>query len=94
MKNITTIWGWNWQSNLLDWLFLNLKDELNISSIVSMSDDGRTTWELMKAFNDELWFHLPPPWDLRRCLFSLSNSQYRNYFKNTGVYSNCPPKYK
>ncbi len=81
MKNITTIWGWNWQSNLLDWLFLNLKDELNISSIVSMSDDGRTTWELMKAFNDELWFHLPPPWDLRRCLFSLSNSQYRNYFK-------------
>lgn len=81
MKNITTIWGGNWQSNLLDGLFLNLKDEVNISSVVSMSDDWRTTWELMKAFNDELWFHLPPPWDLRRCLFSLSNSQYRDYFK-------------
>lgn len=81
MKNITTIWGWNWQSNLLDWLFLNFKDEINISSVVSMSDDWRTTWELMKSFNDELWFHLPPPWDLRRCLFSLSNSQYRDYFK-------------
>jgi len=81
MKKITTIWWGNWQSNLLDWLFTILGDKIKISSIVSMSDDGRTTWELMRAFEDELWLHLPPPWDLRRCLFSLSNSTYREYFK-------------
>ncbi len=81
MVNITTIWGWNGQSNLLDWLFNELSWNVNISSIVSMSDDGRTTWMLMKSFEDELWLHLPPPWDLRRCLFSLSNSEYRDYFK-------------
>ncbi len=46
-----------------------------------MSDDWRTTWELIRAFDDELWLHLPPPWDLRRCLFSLSNSDYKDYFK-------------
>jgi hypothetical protein len=45
-----------------------------------MSDDGRTTGELMRAFRDELGLHLPPPGDLRRCLFSLSGSQYRDYF--------------
>ena len=48
---------------------------------VSMSDDGRTTGELMKSFHNELDLHLPPPWDLRRCLFSLSSSEYRDYFK-------------
>jgi hypothetical protein len=46
-----------------------------------MSDDGRTTGELMGAFKEELGLHLPPPGDLRRCLFSLSDSQYRDYFK-------------
>jgi len=81
MKNIVTIWGWNWQSNLLDWFSESLSSEIKVSSIVSMSDDWRTTWELIRAFDDELWLHLPPPWDLRRCLFSLSNSDYKDYFK-------------
>jgi uncharacterized cofD-like protein len=81
MVKITTIWGWNWQSNLLDWFLSKFWDRVEISSIVSMSDDGRTTWALMKSFDEELWLHLPPPWDLRRCLFSLSNSEYKNYFK-------------
>ena len=81
MIKITTIWWWNGQSNLLDWLFKFWWDNLDISSIVSMSDDWRTTWELMKSFEDELWIHLPPPWDLRRCLFSISDSEYRDYFK-------------
>ena len=80
MVNITTIWGWNGQSNLLDWLFNELWWEVNVSSIVSMSDDWRTTWMLMKSFNDELGLHLPPPWDLRRCLFSLSWSEFKNDF--------------
>ncbi len=81
MIKVTTIWWGNGQSNLLDWLFCYLWDKIEISSIVSMSDDGRTTWELMRAFETELDTHLPPPWDLRRCLFSLSNSKYRDYFK-------------
>ena len=78
---ITTIWWGNWQSNLLDWMNKAFWDKIEISSIVSMSDDWRTTWELMKAFNNELGLHLPPPWDLRRCLFSLSESKYKLYFK-------------
>jgi uncharacterized cofD-like protein len=81
MIKLTTIgWG-NGQSNLLDAFYENFWDNVEITSVVSMSDDGRTTWELMWAFRDELWLHLPPPGDLRRCLFSLSGSQYRDYFK-------------
>lgn len=81
MIKVTTIWWGNGQSNLLDWFFGELSNEIEISSIVSMSDDWRTTWMLMKSFEDELKMHLPPPWDLRRCLFSLSESEYRDYFK-------------
>jgi len=80
MLKITTIWGWNGQSNLLDGFLDFFWDKVEISSIVSMSDDWRTTWKLMKSFNDELWFHLPPPWDLRRCLFSLSLCKYKSRF--------------
>lgn len=78
---ITTIGGGNWQSNLLDSFYEKFEDKIELSSIVSMSDDWRTTWELMKAFKKELNLHLPPPWDLRRCLFSLSTSKYKAYFK-------------
>lgn len=81
MTKITTIWGWNGQSNLLDAFYDYFPENIEITSIVSMSDDGRTTGELMGAFKDELWLHLPPPGDLRRCLFSLSSSKYRDYFK-------------
>lgn len=84
---ITTIWWWNWQSNLLDWMNNVFWDKIEISSIVSMSDDWRTTWELMKLFDTELWLHLPPPWDLRRCLFSLSKSKFKQYFKLTFEYT-------
>ncbi len=80
MKITTIGWG-NWQSNLLDSFYEKFEDKIKLSSIVSMSDDWRTTWELMKAFNKELDLHLPPPWDLRRCLFSLSTSKHKSYFK-------------
>lgn len=81
MIKLTTIgWG-NGQSNLLDAFYDNFWKDVKVTSIVSMSDDGRTTWELMRAFKDELGLHLPPPGDLRRCLFSLSWSKYRDYFK-------------
>jgi len=87
MLKITTIWGWNGQSNLLDWFFKDFDYNIEISSIVSMSDDWRTTWKLMKSFDNELWIHLPPPGDLRRCSFSLSNSEYRDYLKLVFEYS-------
>jgi len=80
-KKIVTIWGGNGQSNLLDALYRYGSRDLEISSIVSMSDDGRTTGELMKKFQDELGIHLPPPGDLRRCLFMMSGSEKRDEFQ-------------
>ncbi len=86
-KNITFIGWWNGQSWILK-LFKEYTNKIketnpikyNISSIVAMSDDWRTTWMLMKAFHEELWIHLPPPGDLRRILFTLSNSKYKDFF--------------
>jgi len=80
-KKIVTIWGGNGQSNLLSAFYEFGDEEYEISSIVSMSDDGRTTGELMKKFQDELGLHLPPPWDLRRCLFMMSYSPMRDEFQ-------------
>ena len=81
MKKIVTIGGWNGQSNLLDALYKYFPKDVKISSIVSMSDDGRTTGELMRKFQEELGMHLPPPGDLRRCLFMMSDSKKRNEFQ-------------
>ena len=81
MKRIVTIgWG-NGQSNILDAFYRYLDKDIKISSIVSMSDDGRTTGELMGKFATELDMHLPPPGDLRRCLFMMSDSERRNEFQ-------------
>jgi 2-phospho-L-lactate transferase/gluconeogenesis factor (CofD/UPF0052 family) len=65
----------------LDALYKYFPKDVKISSIVSMSDDGRTTGELMKKFQEELDMHLPPPGDLRRCLFMMSDSKKRNEFQ-------------
>ena len=82
MKKIVTIWWGNGQSNLLDGMQRYFpKKKYHISSIVSMSDDGRTTGELMRKFQEELGLHLPPPGDLRRCLFMMSNSSRKNEFQ-------------
>jgi uncharacterized cofD-like protein len=80
-KHIVTIGWWNGQSNLLDGLYEYYKTEIHLSSIVSMSDDGRTTGQLMKLFEEELGIHLPPPGDLRRCLFMMSDSPRRDEFQ-------------
>jgi hypothetical protein len=53
MKKIITIWWGNWHSSILKWFYnyLNKNDlftEFKITSIVSMSDDGRTTGLLMR----------------------------------------------
>lgn len=45
-----------------------------IHSIISMSDDGRTTGKLMCAYQKYLGAHLPPPGDLRRPLYVLSKT--------------------
>ncbi len=80
-KKIVTIGWWNGQSNLLDAFYRYLDKDIQISSIVSMSDDWRTTWKLMREFEKQLNLHLPPPWDLRRCLFMMSGSKKRDEFK-------------
>lgn len=80
MKITTIGWG-NGQSNILDAFFTYFPETIEITSIVSMSDDGRTTGVLMKEYKKAFWVHLPPPGDLRRCLFSLSQSPYRDGYK-------------
>ena len=87
IKNITFIGWWNGQSWILK-LFKGYTDKIkdtnsisyNVSSIVAMSDDWRTTWMLMRSFKEELWIHLPPPGDIRRILFTLSDSKYKDFF--------------
>lgn len=78
---ITTIWWGNGQSNILDAFFRYFPENYEITSIVSMSDDGRTTWVLMREYKKAFHIHLPPPGDLRRCLFSLSQSPNRELYK-------------
>ena len=82
MKKLVTIWWGNGQSNLLDAIYTYMDmDSIEVSSIVSMSDDGRTTGKLMRKFEEDLWLHLPPPGDLRRCLFMMSGSLDRDKFQ-------------
>lgn len=83
MRNIVTIWGGNGHSHLL-WALKNAHffHELHVKSIVSMSDDGRTTGKLMKQFEETFDQILPPPWDLRRCLYALSESPYSWEFQD------------
>ncbi len=82
MKKIVTIWWGNGHSYFLKWFIKHFWDEFELSSIVSMSDDWRTTWELMRLFSQDLGLHFPPPWDLRKCLYSSSSSKFSKFFKN------------
>lgn len=58
----------------------NIAEKYHISSVVSMSDDGRTTGMLMRQIQEELGYHFPPSGDLRRSLYSLSSSPYQSDF--------------
>lgn len=78
---IVTIGGGNGHSNILAWLHQKMDDRIDLSAIVSMSDDGRTTGILMKIFSEELGVHFPPPGDLRRCLYVMSDSPYNSDFQ-------------
>ncbi len=78
---VVTIGGGNGHSNILGAIRESFIEHLELSAIVSMSDDGRTTGRLMRYFHDELGIHFPPPGDVRRCLYSLSGSTFRDQFE-------------
>lgn len=78
---IVTIGGGNGHSNILGALQNTFIQHIDLSAIVSMSDDGRTTGRLMRYFHDELGIHFPPPGDVRRCLYFLSGSAMRSDFE-------------
>lgn len=64
---VVTIWWWTWTFNMLSAL-KNIPG-VDIAAIIAMSDDGgRSTSKL----RDEYW--VLPPWDLRRWVVALSNS--------------------
>ena len=86
MKRIVTIGGGNGHSSILKGFHKHLTNnkkfnDFSIVSVVSMSDDWRTTGLLMREMKNKLWVHLPPPWDLRKCSLALSSSKYREDFK-------------
>lgn len=78
---IVTIGGGNGHSTILGAIADTFIEHIDLSAIVSMSDDGRTTGRLMRYFHDELGIHFPPPGDVRRCLYFLSGSAFREEFE-------------
>lgn len=78
---IVTIGGGNGHSNILGAIQKTFIEHIELSAIVSMSDDGRTTGRLMRYFHDELGIHFPPPGDVRRCLYFLSGSAMKGEFE-------------
>ncbi len=81
MKKVVTIGGGNGHSNMLKGIRKVFLKDIELTSIVSMSDDGRTTGMLMKIFEKEKNTYFPPPWDLRKCLYSLSKSEFAHIFE-------------
>lgn len=81
LPKIVTIGGGNGHSNILGAIQKTFVEHIDLSAIVSMSDDGRTTGRLMRYFHDELGIHFPPPGDVRRCLYFLSGSAMRDEFE-------------
>lgn len=81
LPKIVTIGGGNGHSNILGAIQKTFVEHIDLSAIVSMSDDGRTTGRLMRYFHDELDIHFPPPGDVRRCLYFLSGSAMRDEFE-------------
>lgn len=71
---VCVIWWWTWSFNVLSAL-KNL-DNIEIFSIINMSDDWWSTWKL----RDEYW--VLPPWDLRRALVALSDDSKSQVLRN------------
>lgn len=70
---ITTIWWGTWTYNVLT--ALKKIPWIKISAIVSMSDDGWSTWRL----RDEYW--VLPSWDIRRAVVALSDQEKNNILR-------------
>lgn len=81
IPKVVTIGGGNGHSNILWALQKSFIEHIDLSAIVSMSDDWRTTGRLMRYFQSELGIHFPPPGDVRRCLYFLSGSAFRDEFE-------------
>lgn len=54
LPRIVTIGGGNGHSNILGAIEKTFIEHIELSAIVSMSDDGRTTGRLMRYFQEEL----------------------------------------
>lgn len=67
MIAITILWWGTWTYNVLQ--ALRKLDGIKISSIISMSDDGWSTWLLRDEYG------ILPPWDLRRWIVALSDEE-------------------
>jgi len=78
MKNIVTIWWWTWTFNLVSGL-KNI-DNVFIHTLVTMSDDGGSTWFL----RDEYW--ILPPWDLRRAIVALADEDKTGFLRKLFSY--------
>lgn len=70
---VVTIWWWTWAYNLLP-AIKNIPN-IEISSIVTMSDDGWSTGKL----RDEFW--VLPSGDIRRALVALSDDEKSKYMR-------------
>ena len=78
MKHILTIWGWSGTFNLVSGL--KQLDDVFIHTLVTMSDDGGSTWFL----RDEYW--ILPPGDLRRALVALSDENKSRFLRKLFSY--------
>jgi len=78
MKYVITIWWWTWTFNLVS--ALKKIHDVFINSIVTMSDDGWSTWIL----RDEYW--ILPPGDLRRALVALADENKSKFLRELFSY--------
>ena len=78
MKNVITIWWWTWTFNLVSGL-KNIENVF-VHAIVTMSDDGGSTWFL----RDEYW--ILPPWDLRRAIVALADEDKTEFLRKLFSY--------
>ncbi len=78
MKSILTIWWWTWTFNLVSWI--KKLDNIFINTLVTMSDDGGSTW----ALRDE--YGILPPWDLRRAIVALADEDKSEFLRKLFSY--------
>jgi len=78
MKYILTIWWWTWTFNLVS--ALKKLDNVSINTLVTMSDDGGSTWTLRDEYG------ILPPWDLRRALVALADEDKSQFLRELFSY--------